>query len=544
MNKIRQLLLVSPISQLHGANHYLPVHLVRLACHLREHAGLDVHVADLIMDIGFPRSDKGFGLLVDRFLDDLYSRYGGKTDGLLVGFSLTSYMDLVAALPLAKAVKRHVGATVVVGGYAATLHAQSLTRYAFLDHIVLGPGEEALAELAGAAQATPLPRVIDGRQLTERARKDRLPLDLDVLSHPRSYRRVLYFTGSGCPFKCRFCFESAMHGQVRSLPMSQIAGDFAEMRSKLSESVKVIRISDPIWGQSSERVSSVLSAADDSGFKVSFDTRCDVLNKIEVERFRDRVAYVTLGLESASARTLRAMGKTAQPVQYLASAVQSVSNLWSVGVVPRLNVITNFPGSTRQDQLATVDFAESLRELHDRQRCSVGFIVSINWFARFGGERIDSSVLRSCSWRRLYPLVFSGIRMPRNLASLCVTSSRGGHFADSARIAARLSQTAAFSRTVANGVFHCHMIAPNPIRHDGAQAGKLADLVGVRRLVARWRPSSNAGSARTKLVRLWCPIPEGRRAIAMIHRGESIDVNSLRTPLSGRATDVTVGGRT
>lgn len=185
-----------------------PLALEILAASLPDH---DVEILDMRIDAGLERSIQAFG-------PDI------------VG--VTGYTpDVPHMLAVCKEVNAlHAEITTVVGGYHATLCPEDFD-VPYVDAIVVGEGEQTLAELVAAlgedrdlGEVSGLAYRKDGRQVFTVPRQ--LLPDLDESPFPArhltdSYRDDYFFqfwsspapveTARGCPHKCKFCSVWVFH---------------------------------------------------------------------------------------------------------------------------------------------------------------------------------------------------------------------------------------------------------------------------------------------------------------------------------------------
>jgi len=495
--KIETVVFVVPTSSLHNCNHAVPTHVLQLAAYLRATAKVEVHVVDMLMDFGYPVDSAGEEMLDSCLVDHLVATSREPAD-TLVGFSLTSSYDLMAALPMMLAFKNETEAMIVAGGYAATLHAKLLEKLPFIDYIICGPGEEALVRLIEDISAGKKgEKVRDGRTIINRTDLSSLCLDFRPLVNLPAYRRVLIYTSFGCAHACKFCYESMMHPTKTYLSLQRILRDFSMCRRQLSGEVEMIRIADPTWAEEPERTADTLSAAKAFGFKISFETRADTLQSELLRQMAGTVPYIIFGFESASRKVLRSMNKCRDVGAYLTRMKDAVLESWALGIVPRINLIINYPGSSHEDHLECIKYVEALRELHDKARFDVGFMLTLSWFHAFGCERAaDAAAEKDCSWEDALPRSYRGFSLRQPLARVCVGSSKTMSFWKAIRICRVLCELARFSSTKANEIFCKHIFGP------GADLKTLSEAADSRQHVVSIRDRLNtAGRANLKKAR-------------------------------------------
>jgi len=450
---IKSVILVVPTSTLHRCKAWPPTHVIQLGSYAQERAGVEVRILDVLMDIGYPMGFCGEVKLLGRILAGLSEMSGSNPREVLVGFSLTSSSDLLASLPMMKAVSQELGMPIVVGGYAATLHAQTLAMFDFVDHVVCGPGEEALVQLLrGPIGGGGLPKVIDHRKTGHNRQPSPKCLDFTLLQNPKAYDRVFLYTSLGCPFTCHFCPEHMMRPRVTYLDTDRIRRDIEGVRSHMSHRVSVLGMADPLWGQDTDLACNVLDIAKECGYTISFETRADAIDDRLWPLMKDRVEHIIFGFETASPTVLRRMNKCSDTSSYLSSMKASALNAWKASVVPRINLIINYPGANYADHCATVDYIDMLRDLHDEVG-GCGFILNISWYHHLGTEAIEKGSAESCTWEDALPCEYHGFRFPQSLARVCTASSRDMGADRAMEVAESLAKLVTFQSTTANEVF-------------------------------------------------------------------------------------------
>ncbi len=199
-------------------------------------------LADLLDRQGHEVDVIHLGLATLRDPDFDLARHLGQRRPGLVGFSLHWHQQLAGVIHEAERARGVLGpgARIVLGGFTASALGQDiLERFPFIDHVVRGDGEGALAALAAGEPPASVPNLVhrgDGGAVQNAityaatsAQLDELdPTRLDLLRDadlysaqwflkpgdtPASYgsqRKVFYLAGGrGCTVNCTFCGGSA-----------------------------------------------------------------------------------------------------------------------------------------------------------------------------------------------------------------------------------------------------------------------------------------------------------------------------------------------
>jgi radical SAM superfamily enzyme YgiQ (UPF0313 family) len=261
----------------------------------------------------------------------------------------------------ARAKRANPSVVCVVGGpHIWAAPEPTLERYHSFDYGVLGKGEGVfLLLLKNLDSPDVVPNLVlrdqHGTARLSTATSDppeRCPLPINYGLLSRSMEQYAYNirTQSGCPFACRFCFEShtyrsgdSNHHEIQSVvaELEQIA-HYCPPRT-------MIHISDPIFNYDSERTSNlcVELARFREQFIFSIDTRVDFVTPEAIKEMSAAgIMYYRLGFENYQDRILSGVRKgiTHSTATEAARVIRDIE--------PRAIVhaywITGLPGSTRE----------------------------------------------------------------------------------------------------------------------------------------------------------------------------------------------------
>ncbi len=255
----------------------------------------------------------------------------------LAGFSLLYDLQLKSALTAARTLKRARPETFIVfgGPLASAISALLLETFPFIDAVVEGEGEAAIARLADAVEgrraldAVPsLVRRSDGG-IVKQSRAT--PADLDTLPHPARdiiaaiRQRGLpvpsaYLTTSrGCKAFCTFCtVPNVVRGMKDGVYRMRDPRDVVDEIEAVARDHGVTRFymaDDNFLGYGEASNRRMLAFADEilaRGLKINFHAECRVDSLVPETLVRLREAgfdQILFGLESGSAKTLKRWAK-------------------------------------------------------------------------------------------------------------------------------------------------------------------------------------------------------------------------------------------
>ncbi len=303
----------------------------------------------------------------------------------IVGFTST-FDQNVASLTMAKLIKDlYPKVTIVFGGanYDGEMGLEYFRAFPFIDHVVVGEGEEALPNLVRyviGGRSGPVPDGVAARRgdqiafapnrglFTDFAKTG--PPDYDDYYHllaelgeaAQGLDRILLYEGSrGCwwgeKHHCTFCGLNASSMKFRSKTPEQVAKEMSYLshrydtaRFRLVDNIIEMKYIDELFGKFA-------------------DAHCDLDVFIETKSNLQKSQIRTLavggvkcmqpGLESLSPTQLKAMDKGVTPMQNI------VCLKWSFyyRVAVSWNILLGFPGETNEDYLRQISLIPSLVHL-------------------------------------------------------------------------------------------------------------------------------------------------------------------------------------
>ncbi len=303
----------------------------------------------------------------------------------LVGFTST-FDQNVASLTMAKLIKDlYPNVTIVFGGanYDGEMGMEYFRAFPFIDHVVVGEGEEAFPALVRhvlGGKAGQLPAGVTARQdgaiaftpnqtlFSDFAKTG--PPDYDDYYHllaelgdaAQGLDRILLYEGSrGCwwgeKHHCTFCGLNASSMKFRAKSPDQVAKEMTHLshrydtsRFRLVDNIIEMKYVDELFGK---------FAADHCDLDVFIETKSN-LHKSQIRTLAvGGVKCMQPGLESLSLSQLKAMDKGVTPMQNI------VCLKWSFyyRVTVSWNILLGFPGETNEDYLRQINLIPSLLHL-------------------------------------------------------------------------------------------------------------------------------------------------------------------------------------
>ena len=317
----------------------------------------------------------------------------------VVGFTST-FDQNVASLTMAKLIKDlYPDVTIVFGGanYDGEMGLEYFRAFPFIDHVVVGEGEEVFPELVryllgGKTGAMPSGVTYREGEKIAFSPNDALftdfaktgPPDYDDYYHllaelgdaAQGLDRILLYEGSrGCwwgeKHHCTFCGLNAQSMKFRAKSSEQVAREMAYLSSRydtvrfrLVDNIIDMKYVDNLFGR---------FAADHCDLDVFIETKSN-LHKSQIRTLAaGGVKCMQPGLESLSLNQLQAMDKGVTPMQNI------ICLKWSYyyHVAVSWNILLGFPGETNEDYRRQIDLIPSLFHLHPPE--STGKL----WLERF-----------------------------------------------------------------------------------------------------------------------------------------------------------------
>ncbi len=321
-----------------------------------------------------------------RVLDYIVSRYSPEKlrreleafQPDLVG-STSVTMNFPAAAAIVETAKAILpSAVTMMGGPHVTFDAENTLRtYPGIDLLVLGEGEETVAELLPVARdrgawsrVKGIAFLEDGRFIRTGVREliqdlETLPLPARHLLPVSRYQAlgfpVSIITSRGCPYQCIFCQGRRMVGQkVRYRdPMSVVD----EIEEVLSYGFNRINVADDLFLSNKARARAVCEEILRRGLRFDWSAfvRVNIMDE-DVMRLMRKAGCdsVSFGIESGNPEMLKRIRKRIT----LEQGRRAVEICRKVGLTPHASFMVGLPGETPETLRQTQEYADSLEIIY------------------------------------------------------------------------------------------------------------------------------------------------------------------------------------
>lgn len=364
-----------------------PLGLAYLAAMLRE-AGHDVEIIDAIAEnIDQFMEEDGY-IFQGLTIEETVARINPKTE--MIGLSCMFSQDWPVMRALANAIKNRFPAVPLVAGgeHITALPEFSLENAPSIDVCVLGEGEETLVDLARNLGAPPakgdnwskVPGIVyrgpSGIIRTEPRKRiravDAIPwpawdlFPMEVYLNTRNGHGVFLgrsmgiLATRGCPYKCTFCSNPVMYG---NLWMPREPADVLDEIEHYIHQYDVTNIDfyDLTFILRKSWIIEFCRLIEERGLKFTWQlptgTRSEVIDdEVSAAIYRTGCRNVTYAPESGSEDTLRRIKKQVSLPKLMASTSAALRN----GIHVKCNIIIGFPHETRRHIWETLTFAWKL----------------------------------------------------------------------------------------------------------------------------------------------------------------------------------------
>lgn len=340
-----------------------PLSLLYLATFLNYHG----HSAE-VMDC------EAEGISLDEFEEKLRA---GKYDVVGVAMLTAMYSQSVAVCRTTKLVDHRI--RVVVGGSHATLRPKDVAKEESIDVVTVGEAELTFVELLQAFQGKEKLEDVQGiafrtkNGIVQTSDRQKV-MDLDLFPIPdRSlikmhlyrpsvsyYRRLPAYTmitTRGCPYRCTFCATAKTGYRMHS-----VSRVIEEMRILIEEyGAKEILLRDDTFTLNRQRTIELCDAIMAAGFhkKISWDciTRANLVDEELLKKMKEAGCWgIHFGVEGGTQKLLDAIHKDTT-IKIIQTAFKLCRK---IGIETRAYFMVGLPGSTKEEDMATIAFAKDL----------------------------------------------------------------------------------------------------------------------------------------------------------------------------------------
>ena len=291
----------------------------------------------------------------------------------VVGFSCMANLLPFTLLAMKAFRERHPDVFVVLGGVGAKgVEEQILTRFPWVDCIVVGEAERTGPELLGALEQGRDPASVPGLvlrgpsgEVVRTPPRSRIAV-LDEIPFPAfhhvdlsRYQGYGMMTSRGCPYPCTFCSVAPVWDRLSTYRSN--ANIIEEMRLLHDKAgVKIFLFQDEFFVSSRSRVLSFCKDLKESGLSVYWKAfgRVDLTDRETMEAMAGSgCVELRFGIESGSERVLAAIKKGFSAEESIARVTEAIS------VFPRVDAfyIWGFPFETMDEFHQTVFQMVTLR---------------------------------------------------------------------------------------------------------------------------------------------------------------------------------------
>ncbi|MFA5388671.1 MAG: radical SAM protein [Candidatus Omnitrophota bacterium] len=373
--------------------------LAYLSAYLRK-KGHEVSVIDLNAELPWPEQDNEIRWLDAGFIervaaekeelaDSLADRILGNDPGI-IGFSAwvsTKNFSLALAGKIKRKDPRRV---IVLGGPECSFSPEELIGHNAIDAIIMGEGEETLAELASGYESGDGLRacagskikinndIVDGGQRKEMRDLDSLPFpdysdfNFDNYINKNTLPMVFY---RGCLRRCVFCNTSVTWKTFRSRSAGNIFEEMIYHTGRFPGLAK-FDVDDTAINLDTVVISELCDLIIANGFKINWGgmalIREEMTGGLLKKMAKAGCNCMGYGLESGSQKIIDSIGKGFR----IDTAERVIRDTYGAGIETILAIIIGFPGETEKDFEDTLKFIQRNRDfiswIHSPSECCIG----------------------------------------------------------------------------------------------------------------------------------------------------------------------------
>lgn len=316
---------------------------------------------------------------------DKYADLVASENPLFVGMSAFTSNQTTYSARFSREIKKRCDSPIVWGGVHASILPEATLSESYVDLVVIGEGEETIAELAealetqkdlGSVKSIGYKR--DGELVFTEARPliknlDEYKLDWDLIDIEKylipmwGRKRVISFiTSRGCPYRCGFCYNMKFNrGRWRAHSKEFVIAEIKNLKERYG--VDGIRFYDDNFFANKKRAIEILEATDipwEGQLRIGYIT--DELAR----KIRDtKCQGICFGFESGNDRILELVNKD-QTVEDIIRGT-SIMEKYPEVRVSGCFILAN-PTETRQEIRNTINLCLKLLKIHPRMGFSLG----------------------------------------------------------------------------------------------------------------------------------------------------------------------------
>lgn len=229
-------------------------------------------------------------------------------------------------------------AKLLFGGPEVSFESERFSSLDFVDCIISGEGEEALAEICCCIrEGRAFPKVAVGRERS-------MPNEGIYYRVGETDRELLYYESSrGCPYRCAYCLSSAC-GKLRAKAVESVLADLAAFEA-LGMKGRTLKFVDRTFNFDIGRANAIWRALLSEMYTgcYHFEICASLLNdeSFEIlEQFPKGKIQLEIGLQSTNPETLAAVSRHIKPSEVLA-ATKKIHDMGNIHV--HLDLIAGLP---------------------------------------------------------------------------------------------------------------------------------------------------------------------------------------------------------
>lgn len=255
-------------------------------------------------------------------------------------------------IDVAERLKKVSDSKIILGGPEVTYNAREvLEKYPFVDMVIVGEGEETVAELEkNNMSPVGINGVVyrDGKYIAENSKRE-LIHDFSTVPFPYTDedieglkgKLVYYESSRGCPFRCSYCLSSTIHS-VRFRDIEMVKN---ELMFFVRHKVKIVKFVDRTFNADKKRTYELLRFLIDNADETTFhfEIAADLITDEMIEILKSSpkgLFQFEIGVQSDNKQTLKAIDRFADNTK-IKENVQKVMALGTVHI--HLDLIAGLP---------------------------------------------------------------------------------------------------------------------------------------------------------------------------------------------------------
>lgn len=300
-------------------------------------------------------------------------------DVLFVGLSVATGIQCKYAADISRLLKKKTDSLIVWGGIHPSLLPEQTLSEKYVDIITIGEGEHTVVELAKALKQKKSLCSIRGIGFKEnnkqvftpsrdlekdlsKFRPDWSLIDVESYISPRltqfkSERLITYISSRGCPFACKFCYNTVFNKRLwRPFPKELVIQDINWLKETYD--IDGVLFWDDLFLVDRQRAFDI-----GKNIKLNWhaDVRAEFLDNNTVKKLVEAGCASTLvGAESGNDRILKLINKGANLTTK--KLVQAIRNCKKHKLSTSFSFIVGLPTETWQESINTIKFAMKLTE--------------------------------------------------------------------------------------------------------------------------------------------------------------------------------------